>query len=71
MYLLINCDYDGDTYALFPQLDRAQAAFEESCKSGFYHHVYLLEPPLTGDDFGFGARGDLFGAHVIEEFEME
>jgi hypothetical protein len=71
MLVLINCSFDGDTYALFNKMENAMDAFKASCESGFYHRVYLVKPNSIGEEFGFGSRGDIFGAEVIEEFDLE
>jgi len=71
MLVLINCSYDGDSYRIFETLENANAAFLESCESGLFHRVYLLEPHTPSTEFGFGSYGDVFGANVISEFENE
>ena len=67
MLVLINCNYDGDTFAIFNDLETAMPAFKESCENAFNHKVYLVKPKLN-EDFGF-SRGDVFGAEIIEEHE--
>ena len=71
MLVLINCNFDGDTYALFNKMETAMDAFKASCESGWYYKVYLVKPNSIGEEFGFGSRGDIFGAEVIEEFDLE
>lgn len=70
MYVLINCSYDGDSYQLFNEVEEGVEAFNESMESGFNHLVYLLEP-VVGKSFGFGSRGDIFGAEIILEWREE
>jgi hypothetical protein len=70
MFVLINCSYDGDTYAIFNELKNARVAFKDSCKSKCYHQVVLVQPN-PGETFGFGSRGDFFGGDVIEEYMSE
>jgi hypothetical protein len=70
MFVLINCSYDGDTYAIFNELKNARVAFKDSRKSKCYHQVMLVQPN-PGETFGFGSRGDFFGGEVIEEFMEE
>lgn len=74
MYLLINCSYDGDTYQLFTDVDVAVIEFNESMESDYYHAVYLLKPEMSdigSCSFGFGSRGDVFGADIILEWRAE
>lgn len=68
MYVLINCNFDGDSYVLFNKLDRALEDFNSSKESGFNNRVVLVEPNALEEEFGFGSRGDVFGAKVIEEW---
>ena len=71
MFVLINCSFDGDTYAIFNKIENAMIAFKDSCKDNMNHHVYLVKPEAFGETFGFGNWGDIFGAEVIEEFTLE
>jgi hypothetical protein len=68
MYVLINCNWDGDYYAIFNKLESAMEAFKEST-DGFNHKVILVKPNEIGEDFGFGSRGEIFGAEVIQEWD--
>jgi hypothetical protein len=43
-------------------------AFKEST-DGFNHKVILVKPNSIGEDFGFGSRGEIFGAEVIQEWD--
>jgi len=70
MYILINCSFDGDQYKLVQNLEEGKNAFKESIDTGFFHNIYLLEVEVD-NDFGFGSRGDVFGAKVIEEWISE
>ncbi len=70
MYILINCSFDGDQYKLVQNLEEGKKAFKESIDTEFFHKIYLLEVEV-GKEFGFGSRGDVFGANVIEEWENE
>jgi hypothetical protein len=70
MFVLINCSYDGDTYAIFNEIENAMVAFEDSSNCGLFHQVVLVKPN-PGETFGFGSRGDFFGGEVIEEFMEE
>ena len=71
MFVLINCSYDGDTYNLFNKIETAREEFDAACNSGFYYKVLLVKPDSIGQEFGFGSRGDFFGAELIFEFEEE
>jgi len=74
MYVLINCSYDGDTYQLFTDVDVAVIEFNESMESDYYYAVYLLKPEMSAIgslSFGFGSRGDVFGADTILEWRAE
>lgn len=67
MYVLINLNHDGDSYQLFTNIEDAKKAFNESKESGYYYSVCLVEA-TPNTKFGFGSRGDMYGAKVIEEF---
>jgi hypothetical protein len=71
MLVLINCSYDGDSYRIFENHENANEAFLESCESGSYHRVYLVEPDYPESTFGFGSYGDVFGANIVEFFVSE
>jgi hypothetical protein len=71
MFVLINCSNDGDTYAIFNEIENARIAFEDSCKDDSNHHVYIVKPNEFGETFGFGSWGDIFGAEVIAEFIVD
>lgn len=68
MIVLINCNFDGDSYAIFNKMESAMDAFKASCESGFNHKVYLVKPDSLGEEFGFGSRGEIYGAEVINEW---
>lgn len=70
MYVLINCSFDGDSYQLFSEVADGVDAFNQSMESGYYHQVYLLKPNV-GEEFGFGSRGDIFGAETILEWRED
>lgn len=71
MFLLICCNYDGDTYNLFNKIETAKSEFETECENSMNHKVLLVKPDQLGEPFGFGSRGEVFGAEVIFEFERE
>jgi hypothetical protein len=70
MFLLINCNYDGDSYSIFDKIETAMEAFNESCEEESNHRVYLVKPEI-GETFGFGSRGEIFGAEIIEEYDED
>ena len=73
IYMLINCDPDGDSYEIYDNLKEGKESFNEKKK----------DPPVFGDiiiylievknprDFGFGSRGDMCGAEIILEYNSE
>ena len=71
MFLLVNCNVDGDTYQIFNDATEAKSAFDKECEGIFTERVVLLEPNKNGERFGFGSRGNIFGAEVVFEFENE
>jgi hypothetical protein len=71
MFLLVNCNVDGDTYQMFNDADAAKSAFDKACDGMFTERVVLMEPNENGERFGFGSQGDVFGAEVVFEFENE
>ena len=72
-YILINCSSDGDTYQLFNTRKEGEKAFRASRKerADDINQILLLRPETVGAPFGFGARGDIFGAKVILSFEAD
>jgi hypothetical protein len=71
MFLLINLNYDGDTYRIFKDAKEAKDAFDVSCMEGDNHRVVLLVPSTDGENFGFGAEGEIFGAEVLADVMIE
>jgi hypothetical protein len=71
MFLLINLNYDGDTYRIFKDIAEAKDAFDVSCMEGDNHRVVLLAPYTDGEHFGFGAEGEIFGAEVLADVMIE
>jgi hypothetical protein len=69
MFLLVNCNVDGDTYQMFNDADEAKSAFDKACDGMFTERVVLMKPNDEGKRFGFGSQGDVFGAEVVFEFE--
>lgn len=71
MLVLICCNYDGDTYALFNKIETAKDEFDAECANSMNHRVLLVKPEQIGQSFGFGSRGDIFGAEVLFEHVKE
>ena len=71
MLVLICCNYDGDTYALFNKIETAKDEFDTECANSMNHRVLLVKPEQIGQSFGFGSRGEVFGAEIIFEFDRE
>lgn len=71
MFLLINCNHDGDTYNLFNKIEDSKEEFEVSCADERNHRVVLVKLDSLGQEFGFGSRGEIFGAEVIFEYDNE
>jgi hypothetical protein len=71
MYVIINLNHDGDSYFLTENLDKAQAEFNECCKEEEYNFKVILCRPTLEGTFGFGSRGELYGAEIIEEWWRE
>jgi hypothetical protein len=71
-YMIIEADPDGDSYELHNELQKAKKSFEEIKKSNTFWGegtIYLIE--VKDKKFGFGSRGDMFGAEVIESHTFE
>ena len=71
MFLLINFNHDVDTYNLFNKIEDAKEEFEVSCADERNHRVVLVKLDSLGQEFGFGSRGEIFGAEVIFEYDNE
>lgn len=73
IYSIFLLDPDGDSYALFNTLEEAKEEFEikvETFKE-FEEMSLVLGEVTNPKDFGFGARGDVFGMEVIESHNWE
>ncbi len=71
-YMIIEADSDGDSYEIHKELQKAKESFEERKKSNTFWGegtIYLIE--VKDKKFGFGSRGDMFGAEVIESHTFE
>ena len=70
MYILINFNEGGDSYNFFTDLEEASAAFNDSkyeaTMADYETSVFLLKVQ-PGVEFGFGSRGDVYGAEVLME----
>jgi hypothetical protein len=67
-YILINQSYDGDSYKLYPHTEEGLAQAKEDLESGKEDNYSIVIAEVeTGRGFGWGNRGELYGAEVIEE----
>jgi len=74
LIVLVICNYDGDRYKIFTDLDKANAAFEEATLEenvsiGDYW-LYLVEAELDAE-FGLDPRGGTYGCVLIREKDLE
>lgn len=74
MYILINFNEGGDSYNFFTDLEKARTAFNDSKYEAtmvdYETSVFLLKVQ-PGVEFGFGSRGDVYGAEVIDSSEID
>ncbi len=71
-YVIIEANPDGDSYEIHNQLEEAKKSFEErKSTSSIWAEgtIYLVE--VKDKKFGFGSMGDIYGADVIEQHELE
>lgn len=72
-YILINLNFDGDSYKLYPHTEEGLAQAKEDLESGKedYHHSIVIAEVETGRDFGWGNRGEFYGGEIIKEWVNE
>lgn len=70
MYLIIINTFDGNSFNLFSNKWAAIAEFNNLAKDPYPISVHLVEP-IEGEEFGFGAMGDIYGAKVLKERTSE
>lgn len=72
MYILINFNEDGDSYNFFTDLEKARTAFNDSkYNAAVCNYTVFLLKIQPGVEFGFGNRGELYGAEVIDSSELD
>ena len=74
MYILISFSEDGDSYNFFTDLDEASDAFSDAqyeATLGDSDSKVALLKIQPGVEFGFGQYGDVYGAEVIMERDIE
>jgi hypothetical protein len=74
MYILISFSEDGDSYNFFTDLDEASAAFSDAqyeATFGDSDSKVVLLKIQPGVEFGFGQYGEVYGAEVIMERDIE
>lgn len=67
MYIVFRLNPDGDSYSIQNDLNAAKAKFEEWKGQEVGDNGIVLAEITDTDDFGFGARGDMYGVNVIED----
>ena len=73
MYAVIHFSVDGDNYTIHSKLEEAKTSFAECIKyisDINSEDVVSLLSITEGEEFGFNSIGDVFGAEVIDTFEM-
>jgi hypothetical protein len=72
MYILINFNEDGDSYNFFTDLEKARTAFNDSkYNAAVCNYTVFLLKIQPGVEFGFGSRGEVYGAEVIDSSELD
>ncbi len=76
LLFLLLASFDGDQYQFFNEedLEKATEAFntgkEQSGSIGMWNSVTLMKVE-PGTFFGTGSRGDLFGAEILLEYNVD
>jgi hypothetical protein len=72
MYFIININPDGDRYAIHQDYDAAKQAYEDAKESMYSDEEdVILAKILQLNDFGFGARGDMYNADVLAQASQD
>jgi hypothetical protein len=66
MYIVIQCNPDGDTYSIHSSLERAQESYDKSIDYADEESPLYLVEVKEDTDFGFGAQGDFFGGEILK-----
>ena len=69
MYIVIQCNPDGDTYSIHSSLERAQESYDKSIDYADEESPLYLEEVKEDTDFGFVAQGDFFGGEILKSSE--
>ena len=69
MYIVIQCNPDGDTYSIHSSLERAEASYDQSIDYADEESPLYLVQVEEDRDFGFGAQGDFFGGEILKSSE--
>jgi len=69
MYVVIQCNPDGDTYSIHSSLERAQESYDKSIDYADEESPLYLAEVKEDTDFGFGAQGDFFGGEILKSSE--
>lgn len=67
MFIVINASSDGDSYSIHATEEAARQAFDEFNENASADDTVYLAKIDNPKYFGFGARGDMFGAEVLED----
>ena len=69
MYIVIQCNPDGDTYSIHSSLERAQESYDKSIDYADEESPLYLVQVEEDQYFGFGAWGDFFGGEILKSSE--
>ena len=77
MYVVIQCNPDGDTYSIHSSLERAEASYDRSIDYADEESPLYLVQVEEDKDFGFGHRlfssshtiSDFFGGEILKSSE--
>jgi hypothetical protein len=71
MYILLENDFDQLTMTHFDDISAATEAYDRIRKTSNKtdYHIVLLKIE-TGTPFGFGPTGDVFGAKVLFQYQI-
>ena len=61
LFILILCNYDGDSYSVWTSASLAESKFREEVEENdnTYHRIALLQV-VAGEDFGAGSIGEWY-----------
>ena len=67
MFIVIHANPDGDSYSIHATEEAARQAFDEFNENASVEDTVYLAKIENPKYFGFGSRGDMFGAEVLED----